>query len=121
MRKLLCHRLQPYSENSLMLVTSADVGKWPISHQFSRVEMGHNVANYRPISLLNVFTKIFESLIKEKIMDRISNIFSCNQHAFLAGRSTVSNFLLFMDNVTSELDSGNKVDAIYLNFTKACI
>ena len=31
----------------------------------------HNVTNYRPISLLNVFAKVFKSLIKEKILDRI--------------------------------------------------
>ena len=72
----------------------------------------HNVANYRPISLLNVFAKIFESLIKEKIMDRISHIFSCNQHAYLADRSTVLKLSL-MDHVRSALDSGNQVDAIY--------
>ena len=79
----------------------------------------HNVVNCRLISLLNVFAKVFESLIKEKMMDRVVHIFSCNQHAYLRGRSTVSNLMFFTEYVTSALDTGKQVDAVYLDFSKA--
>ena len=75
--------------------------------------------NYRLISLLNVFAKVFYSLIKEKLMDRVAHIFSCNQHAYLRGRSTVSNLIFFTEYVTSALDAGKQVNAVYLDFSKA--
>ena len=77
----------------------------------------NNVTNYRPISF--VFAKVFESLINEKILDRISHSFSCNQHAYLVGRSAVSNLLFFVDHLTSALDFGHQLDTIYLDFTEA--
>ena len=79
----------------------------------------HNVCNYRPISLLNVFAKLFESLIKEKILESMATHFSVNQHAYIKGRSTVTNLLLFSNFVSSSLDIDMQVDAIYLDFAKA--
>ena len=35
----------------------------------------NKVVNYRPISLLNVFAKVFESLIKEKMMAKVAHVF----------------------------------------------
>ena len=58
-----------------------------------------DVCNYRPISLSSVFTKLFESLMKEKILDSMETHFSVNQHAYIKGRSTVTNLLLFFDPV----------------------
>ena len=37
-----------------------------------------NFPKSHPSTVLNVFAKVFESLIKDKIMDGIMLIFSCN-------------------------------------------
>jgi len=42
-----------------------------------------------------------------------------SQHGFVKKKSCLSNLLVFMEEVTSYLDSGNPVDVIYLDFQKA--
>jgi ribonuclease P/MRP protein subunit RPP40 len=77
--------------------------------------------NYRPVSLTSVIGKLFETLLKIKIMgfldskDLLSNI----QYGFRKGRSCTTNLLSFYDNVTKELDIGNAVDITYIDFQKA--
>ena len=58
-------------------------------------------------------------LTKEKILDSMSTHFSVNQHAYIKGRSTVTNLLLFSNFVSSSLHKDIQVDAIYLDFAKA--
>ena len=60
---------------------------------------------------------MFESLIKQKILDSMAH-FSVNQLAYIKGRSTVMNLLLFSDFVSLALDKDVQVDAIYLDFIK---
>ena len=42
-----------------------------------------------------------------------------SQHGFRKGRSCLSNMLSFLDKVTHSVDSGNSIDVIFLDFTKA--
>src|SRR5437870_12729118 len=42
-----------------------------------------------------------------------------SQHGFRSGRSCLTNLLDFMEEVTKELDNGNSVDVVYLDFAKA--
>ena len=116
---------------TMLFRRSLDAGYFPRSWKLSYITLiykdgdRHNVVNHRPIgcmryiSLLNVFAKVLESLIKEKMMKRVAYIFSCNQHAYLSGILTVFNLMLFTVYVTSALDAGKQVDVVYLDFSKA--
>jgi len=42
-----------------------------------------------------------------------------SQHGFVKNRSCLTNLLVFMEEVTSYVDSGYPVDVIYLDFQKA--
>ena len=50
------------------------------------------LCNYRPISLLSVFSKIFEKLLANRIINFLENyhIISKNQHGFYKSRSTIT-------------------------------
>lgn len=78
-----------------------------------------NVENYRPISLLNAFAKVFESLLYKYIYFSIRSKLSPQQHGFIPQRSTVSNLMEFVYDVSSELDVGGRVDVVYTDFSKA--
>ena len=77
--------------------------------------------NYRPVSLTCVLCKVMESLIRDVIVKHLSshNLIRASQHGFMAGRSTVTNLLAYMETLTKLLDDGNAVDVLYLDFAKA--
>ena len=77
--------------------------------------------NYRPISLTSIVGKIFESIIKDNIERFLDKhcLIKDSQHGFTSGRSCLTNLLDFMEEVTKELDNGNSVDVVYLDFAKA--
>ena len=46
-------------------------------------------------------------------------LFNSSQHGFRSGRSCLSQLLNHFDKITTELEKGNGVDVIYLDFAKA--
>jgi hypothetical protein len=77
--------------------------------------------NYRPISLTSSICKIFEVIIKEKILSHLlkHNLINCNQFGFLPGKSTATQILLNINNWLHSLEKGIQTDAIYIDFCKA--
>ena len=79
------------------------------------------VENYRPVSLTSIPCKIMESIIKDDITTHLINnhLINQSQHGFTANKSCSTNLLEFMEKVTSEIDQGNPMDVLYLDFSKA--
>jgi len=77
--------------------------------------------NYRPVSLTSHLTKTFERVIRSRLVGFLeeNNLFNDTQHGFRAGRSCLSQLLEHCDNILSELEKGNNIDVIYLDFAKA--
>jgi hypothetical protein len=50
----------------------------------------NNMANYRPISLLTSFSKVFERIIYDRLLQHIeaNNILAAEQYGFRLGAST---------------------------------
>ena len=78
-------------------------------------------ANYRPIALTSHLVKIFEKVVRNKLVSYLedSNLFNANQHGFRHGHSCLSQLLAHYDNVLSLLEKGLNVDTVYLDFSKA--
>ena len=62
-----------------------------------------------------------ESIIRDHILKyfKDNKLFSFKQYGFLKGRSTVSQLLKILDDITSMLESGGQVDVIYTDLEKA--
>ena len=77
--------------------------------------------NYRPIGLTAICSKIMERIIKRHIINFIdqNHIISDQQLGFVPGCSTTLQLLRALEDWTAELDSGNEVDIIYIDFQKA--
>ena len=77
--------------------------------------------NYRPVSMTNHLTKIFERVLRKAIVDHLEahELMNKTQHGFRARHSTITQILNFYDSVLTMLEEGNPVDAIYLDFSKA--
>lgn len=78
-----------------------------------------DISNYRPISKLSVLAKVFEKIVHDQVYAALKNIFIPQQHGFLRGRSTTSNLIAFIDAVTSGMEGGGQVDAVYTDYRKA--
>jgi hypothetical protein len=78
-------------------------------------------ANYRPIALTSHLVKLFEKVIRNKIVSFLEEncLLNPSQHGFRRGRSCLSQLLDHYDKILSMLEQGLNVDVIYLDFAKA--
>lgn len=78
-----------------------------------------DVENYRLVSILNAFAKIFEKLVHRNVYDFTKNIIKRNQHGFFKNRSTISNLANYTHYLSMSLDNNIDIHAIYTDFRKA--
>jgi hypothetical protein len=77
--------------------------------------------NYRPVSLTSVPCRVQESCMKDIIVDHLvtNALLKSTQHGFMKHKSTTTNLLEFLEKLTTEMDDGNPMDVVYLDFSKA--
>ena len=80
-----------------------------------------NPANYRPISLTSVCSKVMEHILHSSIMQHLEyhNILTDHQHGFRKNRSCESQLILCIDDLAKCVDYHGQTDAILLDFSKA--
>ena len=77
--------------------------------------------NYRPVSLTSHVCKVFESILRDCIVEHLNkyNLINNSQHGFTRKRSCLTNLLEFLEYVSDYVDQGFPIDVIYLDFQKA--
>ena len=80
-----------------------------------------NPANYRPISLTSIFSKLMEKGFVHHMLDylRTSNLLNKHQHGFLAKKSTVTNLLESVNDWTLSVENSNDLVIASIDFTRA--
>jgi hypothetical protein len=78
-----------------------------------------NVNNYRPISILNNFSKIFEFIVH----NRLSNFFKLglnpDQHGFRKFNSTTVNLVTYLNSIMPTLCPQGQIDSVYFGLSSA--
>ena len=79
------------------------------------------VSNYRPISVLPVFSKILEKILYARLLKFVENhsILCNNQFGFREKHSTYMALLNIVDHITEQLDSKSFVLGIFIDLSKA--
>ena len=79
--------------------------------------------NYRPISVLNIFSKIFERLMYNKLIKFLDkyNILDQNQFGFRQGHSTHHALITLVNKITKSLDYGDIVIGVFMDFKRHSI
>lgn len=79
----------------------------------------HSVDGFRPVAVLSTPAKAFDSALQTAIYDQVKAQLTDAQHGFRPGRSTTSNLLCYMRQLTLVVDGGGQVDVAYFDFRKA--
>jgi len=79
------------------------------------------LTNYRPISVTCVACKLLERIVVQKIYAHLSyyGALSGDQHGFMRGRSTCTNLLECLNDVTLNMQDKCQTIVIYIDFSKA--
>ena len=103
--------------------------KFPDIWKLSNVVPAHKkeekifLKNYRPISLLPIFSKIFERVIYNSLFNHfVSNkLFTPSQSGFLAGDSCIAQLLSIIHEIQTSFDSNPPADVkgVFLDISKA--
>jgi len=104
----VCHALTIILRKSL---NQGDISEdWRIANVSPIFKKGSRgkASNYRPVSLDSQVSKIYESILRDAIMEHLvkNQLIWESQHGFLRGRSCLSNLLAFLDKVTDCFDKG---------------
>lgn len=79
----------------------------------------NNVKNYRPIATNNALSKLFDSIVTNKLSLHLHPLISIVQHGFMPSRSTETNLAIFTDFIFKSFSQHDQVDAFFSDFSKA--
>ena len=79
------------------------------------------LTNYRPISVLSFFSKVFERIVYDYLFDFIctNNILYDYQFGFRPGHSTQQAIITLIDKITKSLDNGDIVISLFIDLKKS--
>lgn len=79
------------------------------------------IENYRPISLLSIFSKIIEKAVCNRINKFLTenNLLNSNQYGFREGRSTETAIVNFIQFVNDRMDKKEYIVGLFFDLTRA--
>ena len=78
------------------------------------------VKNYKPVSLLSVFSKIFEKLIYNAMFKHFldKNLIFSNQSGFKPGDSCINQLIAITHDIFKRFDHGLEIRGVFLDISK---
>ena len=78
-------------------------------------------ANYRPVSLTSVVSKVLEKVLQKRLMTFLeaADYFFKNQHGFRSGMPCLTQLHEYLNDVENMVDEGDCIGVIYLDCRKA--
>ena len=123
--KAATHSLSPFL--SSIFKSCLENGHYPDGLKIARVTPLHKggskskMKNFRRISILSAFNKIFETIIKRRRLNfwKKYNVFVSTQFGFRENHSTTLTIAHLSELIINDLDNNNSVCAIFLDLAKA--
>ena len=121
--KILAHYLAPPLTHIFQL--SLEAGRLPEAWKTGYVKPIFKggardlPSNYRPVCLTSVVCKVMEKIVKQALQSHLAPIITSRQHGFQKGRSCITNLLTAREEWAKLVDSGKRLDVIFVDFSKA--
>ena len=123
--KMLCHLVSPIL--ATLVIESFSSGIFPDKLKIAKVITLHkkgsteNPSNYRPISLLSIFSKIFEKVMYKRLYELLkkNNILYSSQFGFRSKHSTSHTLISMSEKIRNTVDNGNYGCGIFIDLKKA--
>ena len=111
----------------LIFDASMATGRFPSSWKLANVQPVHKKnsrqlkSNYRPISLLPIFSKIFEKIVFDAMYAFFveNDLISKHQSGFRPGDSTINQLLAITDEIYQSFENNAETRAAFLDISKA--
>ena len=112
---------------SFLINKTFSEGDFPTAFKLAKIVPIHkggkadDINNYRPISILNNFSKVFEKCMHRRLYRYLDSngLLSNRQFGFRENRSTMQAINNLLTPVYRELDDGNLVFALFLDLKKS--
>ena len=79
----------------------------------------NNVNNYRPISILSIFSYLYEKIIYLRLLQHVEPFLNQAQHGFLRQKNCLTNLSVLEQAVINVINSKFQLDIIHIDFKKA--
>ena len=88
---------------------------------FKNVGERSTAKNYHPVSLLSVFSKVFEKLVNNRIVDHVEKygLFTDFQYGFRPSRSTADLLTVVSDKIARDFNRSGATRAVAIDISKA--
>ena len=81
----------------------------------------NSVLNFRPISVLNCFSKVYEKILKTKLLEKMNNLFSPFISAFRESYNTQHVLIRLIEEWRKNLDNNYFIRAVRRTFQRPSI
>ena len=81
----------------------------------------NSVLNFRPISVLNCFSKVYEKILKTKLLEKMNNLFSPFISAFRESYNTQHVLIRLIEEWRKNLDNNYFIGAVCRTFQRPSI
>ena len=123
--KMIAHSISPAL--AILINESFVIGIFPDKLKVAKVIALHkkgaanNVSNYRPISLLSIFSKIFEKVMYKRLYTflEINEVLHSLQFGFRIKHSTLHTLISMTETIRKTIDNGNFGCGIFIDLKKA--
>ena len=79
----------------------------------------YTVSKFRPVSLLNCFSKIYENYIKSHVVNSMNNYISLYVSAYRKGRNSQHVLIRLLEEWRQHLDNNKAVGGVFMDLSKA--
>ena len=107
--------------NQLLWALFPDKPKWARVFPIYKKGAHNEPSNYRPISLLSVFGKLFEKLMFKRLHEYLDNLntFYPLQFGFIEKHSTNHALISMTESIKSTIDNGDYGCGVFIDLKKA--